>query len=178
VVPFSGPYASGVGGYIDNYPWQADFHGSIDVAEWSVRRVYEWEPLPIGGNMGATDARLTGYQYEWAADVLFDFRRPADSWAGWRMKGLIKMAMVFWFGENSYVRDFLAASAGAIYPFLWCPDAVLIDGLTNSNAAAKKITRVPCHGITRSHVFLCPTEGTPNDANTISGAYNQWYGGR
>ena len=48
-------------------------------------------------------------------------------------------------------------------------------GETMLDAIAKKMTRVPCQGRTRSHVFVCPVEGIPSDDSTVAGAYGKWY---
>ncbi len=174
VVPMTGAFASGVGGYIDlwsNYGLQV----SLDVAAWHVRRIFEQAPLCCSGNLGATDARQYGYRYEWAAEILWDFRIPADTAKAFR--GIKGMEMVFWLGDILYQRLQKLQSGGnpVQYPFLWTPDAVLDVGETMLDAIRKKMTRVPCRGRTRSHVFVCPVEGIPSDSSTLAGAYNSWY---
>ena len=175
IVPLTGAFASAVGGYIDSWN-AAGVQVSLDVANWRVRRIFERQPLCCSGNLGCTDSRQIGYSYLWQADILWDFRRPADTMNALRWPNGLEL--VFWLGNILYQQMQASQSPGSTgiqYPYLWCPDAVLEVGETMLDAIAKKMTRVPCQGRTRSHVFVCPVEGIPSDASTVAGAYSKWY---
>ena len=174
VVPIGGAFASGVGGYIDC--WSDSVLLSLDVARWQVRRVFEYLSLCCSGNQGATDSRLVGYSYQWQAEILWDFRAPADAMGNLRWIG--GSELIFWLGQILYQQMKVATPGtgdGPMYPYLWCPDAVLDVSETMLNAIDKKMTRVPCSGHARSHIFVCPAEGIPQQEETKAGAYNSWY---
>lgn len=177
IVPFNGAFSLGVGGYIDVWG-TGNRQNSLSVANWRVRRMFEQQPLHCSGNLGGTDYRQIGYSYQWQADILWDYRIPADTTQGFRwIKGA---ELVFWLGDilDLQLQRFRQSPGDTDdidYPFLWCPDAVLASGDTMLDALAKKMTRVPCQGVARSHIFVCPVEGTPSDEATKAGAYRKWY---
>lgn len=190
-VPFGGELSTGVGGYIDVYnagegpigtgpdddsPDPAQV--SIDVASWRVRKIFEYATLACSGNLGATDRRLIGYNYQWQAELLWDYRRPADSMGVFRSSAGLEL--VFWLGAimSQQMRKVYFPGLPIVYPFLWCPDAVMEVGETTLDALRKKMTRVPCQGSTRSHLFTCPAEGMPSDPTTRAGAYSQFWENR
>ena len=190
VVPFSGAFASSKGGYIDCYNTSGGNGGggdddepsttqvSLDVGSWAVRKIFEQAPKICSGQLGATDYRLVGYRYEWRADILWDYRRPADSMGALRSQ--YGLELVFWLGDVLYLNLLAKQNQNGTgkppnYPFLWCPDAMLSASETTLDAIRKKMVRVPVQGVARSHFFTCPVEGTPSDDTTVAGAYNTFY---
>ncbi len=173
----AGPYASNSGGFIDIAPTLDDGVDSaiptisMDVGRWEIEQVFENEPLECGGNLGATDARLVGYRYMFRCIVIRDINCPPE----FKLRGISGKQLVFWYGDPTEGVTAISGSVDTQDRYYWSPDVVLDQASAIIDANGHKTNRDLVVGRFRAHVFLCPEMGTPDDENTIAGAYRKFY---
>lgn len=164
--PIGGIGVSGEGGCL--YVAQAyGYYGvqpslRIDVASWRLATSYSEQSLAIGGMMGATSSRRTGYAYVWEAEVVVDIRQAADMpfWS-------LQVEALFHLGYQAYwptVAD----------RYVWIPRAHIQETTAVTDAAGKKRGRMHLAGVANCHVFPLPDAGSPNNPSTAAGAYQLW----
>jgi hypothetical protein len=176
-----GGLASSIGGYVDVYSPDSVDGGStlLDVGRWKICAEFEENPLHCSGLLGASDSRRIGYFYTWELDILFDLRNPPDV----LLRSIQDFPVVFWFGDanksNLVNLNGEAIDGGEAIDdrYYWSPLNKLDSATPVLDAIGKKMVAIHIAGHATGHVFLIPDQGTPDDANTVAGAYSKWLGG-
>jgi len=148
--------ATRIGGYGSSFPTYL-----IDVARWQLATSYSEQALGIGGMLGATSSRRTGYAYVWDAEVVVDLRQSAEL----ALRPLT-VEMLLRLGGSSWVPP----------RYYWIPRAHIDRATAMTDAGAKKVGRQRLSGVANCHVFLLPDQGSPDLPNTPAGAYKVWMG--
>lgn len=179
----NGNPTTGVGGFIaiaSNYSSRDSLENcNVDIADWKLAQIYENKPLECSGLLGMTDARLTGYSCSFQCTVITNISSPPDLLFRGSCRlygktdnlGLSGCELTFYLGE-------IAGNAGNYEiedRYYWSTDAVIDTATHIVDANGKRMNRTAITGRSRSHVFLIPDQGSPNDKTTIAGAYRYWY---
>ena len=170
-----GGTASSVGGYLD--VTIEDYETSLNVGIWKLNEYFQETPLEIGGLLGATDSRRTGYSYTWELDLILDLRNPADI----LLRAIDPFEIVFNYGDITLsgmvgVNGSTPVDGGESIQdrFYWSPLNKLDSCVLILDSVTKKQMGVHVTGHATGHVFLSPEQGTLNDTTTLIGAYNYY----
>ena len=149
-----------------NWTGYSNIFNSLDLLRWRLDRVSEHKNLPCSGSLGATASRQVGY----SCQIKFDCCWVPDHSPDFLLKPMNGFFCVFYMGDirgyNQYV----------ITPrYYWCPVVNLDLGSPIVDPNNKKMIKMSCAAHCRTHCFLCPDEGTIDDASTDAGAYYKAY---
>jgi hypothetical protein len=137
----------------------------IDVQRWRIVTSYGEQALGIGGQLGATSSRRTGYTYLWECEIVVDLRIAAE--LVFRQQREIEV--LFRLGTPDQPGDLLIAPR-----YYWIPRAHIDQATPVMDAGAKKRARLRVAGVANCHAFLLPDQGHPGDPATVAGAYAEW----
>ena len=181
--PFLGQsVAGGLGGYIQItnnrtiFPPGLSFAGanypavSVDVVSWRLPQSFEQSILNCSGLMGASDCRQVGYSYRFECVVVWNIALSPET----LLRGNETCEIQFYCGgllSNLTANITQTVSSERYY---WIPDAAIEEAIPIMDAGGKKMMRYLFAGRAKTHCFLIPDMGTPNDKTTIAGAYYKY----
>lgn len=171
-LPIGSGHTSGVGGYIEIQPSAEAATHYVDVGQWSIEIQPALVDLPISGGLGHSDGRRVCMRGGFSCELIYDIRNPALLY----LRPEYDLALTFYLGDPA----FYPSNDGIPtidQRYWWCPRVSLARGRALLDASGKRLVRESASGNFLAHVLLCPDQGTPENLQSIAGAYKKYITG-